>query len=118
MYKIPVIVENWVKSISKRDPNIQLSFYSNDSILIPTFDKICVGKNQIKEYFIDFLDKEDLKCEIVDNINQVYFDNVTISSGIYVFTFKENEKLNSVYARYSYVIRNSRIVNHHSSLIP
>ena len=71
-------------------------------------------------YFIDFLDKKNLQCELLENYNQNDVNaNILISSGTYKFSFNDEiGELVQVYARYSYVFRNNKIINHHSSLLP
>ena len=49
--KIPNIVKQWEESIALRSPKKMLSFYSNDAVLLATFEPIIVGKKDILEYF-------------------------------------------------------------------
>ena len=116
----PQILIDWASSISTRNPITMTNFYTDNSILLATYEDLCVGKQEIYDYFIDFLDKPSLKCELQENYNQNDLNsNILISSGIYVFSFlDEIGEPVIVNARYSYVFRGNKIINHHSSLLP
>ena len=116
----PKILTDWANSISTRNPNVMTNFYTDNSILLATYEDLCVCIDEIYKYFIEFLDKKDLRCELLENYNQNDVNaNILISSGIYRFSFKnEYGELVVVFARYSYVFRNDKIINHHSSLVP
>jgi len=113
------IVNSWVESISKRDPMLMTSFYSDDAVLLATFSNILEGKDQILYYFIHFLNKEDLKCTITYNTTQLDYDRDTsISNGLYLFSFRDFGQMKLVKARYTYVVNQNQIITHHSSLLP
>lgn len=117
----PQILVDWADGISTRNPNVMTSFYTDNSILLATYEDLCVGMQEIREYFVDFLDKTGLNCELIENFNQNDVNsNTLVSSGTYVFSFfdEESDEEIEVYARYSYVFRNNKIINHHSSLLP
>lgn len=116
----PQILLNWADSIGARNPNIMTSFYTKNSVLLATYEDMCIGIDEIYAYFVEFLDKTGLNCQLLDNINQNDINsNTLISSGTYLFSFyDEEDNLQEVYARYSYVFRNNNIINHHSSLLP
>jgi|TARA_R110000822_G_scaffold259378_2_gene384524 hypothetical protein len=114
---IPKTLQIWAKSISKRNPRVMTSLYCKEAILLPTYDTVLIGREKIEEYFIDFLNKEDLKCTIILNFTQ----NIGVSqvaSGKYIFSFLDNGIKKQVFARYTYVIQNGVIINHHSSVVP
>ena len=48
--KIPKIIKEWCNAIQKRNPKLMLSFYSSDAILLATYESMCVGKKEIKDY--------------------------------------------------------------------
>jgi len=119
MSAIPKIIKAWCSNISVRNPESQLSFYSDDAILLPTYDTICVGSGAILDYFNDFLDKDELECNITKNYTQYDIDrDILIASGLYTFSFFENGEYKKVDARYTFVVAGNRIVNHHSSVEP
>ena len=125
------IISEWATDISLREPKRMLSYYSQDAILLPTYDDICIGKSEILEYFVEFLDKPNLNCKITSAFiqsNIVYLHQaiatiggvVIVCSGTYTFTFDDPDSrtAQSVDARFSYVIHNDMIINHHSSVMP
>ena len=118
--KIPQIVKEWCASIQERNPQLMGSFYSNDAVLLATYEALALGKAEILDYFNSFLDKKDLQCTITENITQMDNDrDVVIASGFYTFSFIDVEgDKQSVDARYSFVCMGNRIVNHHSSEKP
>ena len=68
-------------------------------------------------YFESFLDKENLKCQVINNVTQIG-GSEQIASGIYLFSFTENGKKQVVEARYSFVVKGGLVINHHSSETP
>lgn len=117
--RVPQIVQKWVDNIRKTDPTSQTKFYSKKAILLATFDTLLIGKEQIMGYMVEFLDKQNMKCRILENYTQVDRDRDTkIANGLYEFTYTEDGKIQKVVARYTYVINGGRIITHHSSLNP
>lgn len=118
--KIPNIVKAWSRSISERNPNKQLGFYSSDAVLLPTYDNLLVGDEEIRGYFVDFLDKQDLECVITENVTQIDIDRDSmVASGLYTFSFLDEQNvLIEVDARYTFVINGNKIITHHSSVEP
>lgn len=117
--RVPKIVQRWVDSVAKRDPKQQTKFYSNKAILLATFETMLIGKEQILGYMETFLDKENLKCRILENYTKIDKDRDTkIANGIYEFVYTENGEVKKVVARYTYVINKGRIITHHSSVNP
>ncbi len=58
------VAELWAKSIADKDPEQQTAFYDYNAVLLPTFNLIEIGVDSIYWYFIEFLNKKSLKCEI------------------------------------------------------
>ena len=118
--RIPNIIQNWVGLISQGDPQKQTSLYSRNAVLMATFEPMLLGEQQIYGYMVDFLDKKNMKCEILENVLQVDYDKDTqIASGIHLFSFDNNDnRTEMVFARYPFVINEGVIINHHSSVMP
>tara|TARA_R110000765_G_C18503032_1_gene555714 strand:- start:40 stop:408 length:369 start_codon:yes stop_codon:yes gene_type:complete len=114
----PTVIQNWVRSIGTATPNQMTKFYSNDAILLATFATMLRGKREIHSYFVDFLDKKNMSCRILKNFTQNCTGGCQIASGLYGFTFDDENGRQSVIARYSYVVSNGIIINHHSSEDP
>tara|TARA_R110000822_G_scaffold55834_11_gene141523 strand:- start:1890 stop:2258 length:369 start_codon:yes stop_codon:yes gene_type:complete len=117
-HKTPRIIEQWASSIKKRSPELMTKFYCNESILLATYDTLLIGKSEISKYFISFLNKKNLRCTINRNYTQVIDNRSFVASGIYTFEFLDDEKNNKVEARYSFVVKDGIIINHHSSEVP
>jgi len=113
--EIPLIIIDWARSISLRNPIKMASFYRDDAILVGTYSKpMEYGIREITKYFEDFLDVKSISCTILENTNQNYGDT-TVSNGVYQFVLNGQKVL----ARYTYVIKltnnRMRILTHHSS---
>ena len=50
----PKILTDWANSISTRNPNVMTNFYTDNSILLATYEDLCVGIDEIYKYFIEF----------------------------------------------------------------
>jgi hypothetical protein len=116
--RIPNIVQSWANSIANRDAKTQTSFYSKDALLLATYEPILIGQEEIYNYFLDLLNKNNIRCIIRENysINNL---EMIVASGLYTFSFEDddNETIN-IPARYTFVIHRNRIIDHHSSEEP
>lgn len=116
--KTPEEVVAWTEAISERNPSVMVGFYAKEALLLATFESLLVGKKAIYGYFVEFLDKENLQCEILENYTQE-LEGVDVCSGLYAFTFMENGEPQRVIARYTYAVNNKgQITTHHSSVNP
>mgnify|MGYP003629823194 FL=1 len=111
------IVNSWAYSIQFRDPMRMLDFYSEDAVLLATYSNLLVGKTEILDYFIDFLNKEGLKCKITD-IYTTQMGTSHACSGLYTFSFYDKGQYTEVKARFTYVVKDNQITMHHSSVLP
>ena len=114
----PKIIQAWVNSIGRATPAQMSSFYCKEAILLATYATLLRGRREIYSYFVDFLNKKNMKCRIVKNFTQQCGRDCQVASGIYEFTFDDADGSQSVIARYSYVVKGNRIINHHSSEDP
>jgi hypothetical protein len=114
----PAILLKWAKGISTNNPKYMTSFYSKRAVLLATYEPLALGRKDIYNYFVDFLNKTNMKCQITTCINQRGLDGVVVSSGFYTFTFEDKLGLQEVEARFTYVILDNKIVTHHSSEMP
>tara|TARA_R110000765_G_scaffold83284_2_gene161898 strand:- start:1784 stop:2149 length:366 start_codon:yes stop_codon:yes gene_type:complete len=113
------IVQRWARTISTRNVDKMTNFYSEKAILLATFDPFLQGKKEIRNYFVDFLNKEGLRCEITENVNFIdRMSEYATCSGLYTFTFEERGIDVEVDARYTYVVYKGQIITHHSSIEP
>ena len=115
--KIPRIIKFWEKSIKRKNPDLMTSLYSRNAILLPTFAEIDIGHAQIHAYFTEFLNKDSISCFITNNFTQIT-NRVIIANGLYTFVTEQDTEKQIVNARYTYVIKNNKIITHHSSILP
>ena len=117
--KLPKIVSLWAEIISERNPKKQTQLYSKNSVLLATFQTIFLGHDGVMEYMISFLNKEGIKCKIIDNYtHKDETGKFQVSSGLYEFYYLESGIKKTVKARYTFVLKNDLIISHHSSIQP
>ena len=124
-YESPTkLVELWMDNLCLRDIDRIVSFYHKNAILIPTLSKeIRQGEFEIRDYFVDFVGNHPNLCgEIVFDLCQEVGSNDVVISGVYTFTWGEDEE-DELAARFTYVFTlapddNWKILTHHSSQIP
>ena len=118
--KVPAVLKLWADTIALRSPKAMTRLYDRNAILVGTYSEpMEFGEKQIHNYFVDFLDKDGLKCEITSNTIQEFRDEAFfICSGTYSFSFEGK----TVKARYSICYKRGmngfKIVNQHSSELP
>ena len=103
----------WADSIALRNPQLTTSLYSDDAVLLATFDEqIAIGKDAILAYFEKIFQNDGLECILTYVHAQSQFNVV---SGYYTFVVDGKEQK----SRFSFVFgKDGKIVNHHSSLVP
>ena len=114
------IIKKWEQCLVSKDLPGILDTYSVDAVLLGTFAKsIKQGKNELSIYFTRLFKYDKLTVGFQPNfwINNID-ENSFILSGIYVFSFVENGKSKRIKARYTFAIKNGKIINHHSSVVP
>jgi uncharacterized protein (TIGR02246 family) len=112
----------WAKAIESRIPENVLRLYHPEGALWGTLaQEFRLGHKNIYEYFILFLQKENLKCEFKEGQVRVYGD-FALYSGWYEFTWEFSGNMVRLPARFSFFYRkegsNWLIMEHHSSLFP
>jgi hypothetical protein len=112
------IMDQWLRALNAHDVDHVCALYAEDAILLPTLsDVICDTPERIRKYFESFLSRSGLSAELSNCYVQEYSE-VKIDSGIYQFSWQEGPDRKSARARFTFVIRDGRIVEHHSSLTP
>ena len=118
---IPELIKTWQTRVSNNaTPESMTELYEPNAVLLATYESFLVGLKEIKGYFKEFLDKKNLKCEIIENLTKT--DKVTkaqIANGIYIFSFTDEKGVYTrVFDRYTFVVFNNKIITHHSSVNP
>ena len=82
---VAIILNKWIKSLNNHNLDDILSLYSESAILVPTLsNKIRKNKAEIKDYFIHFLGKKDLRAKVKEvHIKYICNNRVKIDSGNY-----------------------------------
>ena len=81
--RVPKIVQKWADTISQNNPDLQTKFYSKNAILLATFETMLIGRDQIRGYMVEFLDKVNMRCRILENYTKIDYDRDTrIASGL------------------------------------
>jgi hypothetical protein len=116
------VVKLWQELFNKKDISV-IKTYSQDAILLGTFAKdIKRGRQPIETYFKGLFEKPNLNVKFTPEIYVNDIEDGYIISGIYIFSYTENNATQSVRARYSYTIQYINgiplIINHHSSIVP
>jgi MFS superfamily sulfate permease-like transporter len=112
------IVQEWMQYINQHALDKITNLYDDKAVLLPTLsDQIRDSKEKIKDYFIHFFKQEDLAVKMENCIVNQYGD-VRLNIGTYEFSWIENFEPQIVRARFTFAIRNNKIIEHHSSLMP
>ncbi|NTV83511.1 MAG: SnoaL-like domain-containing protein [Bacteroidales bacterium] len=112
----------WAQAIETRIPENVLKVYHPDGSLWGTLaQEYLHGLKAMEGYFVNFLDKEELKCEFREDHIRI-FNEFAFYSGSYEFTWLFSGKMVCLPARFSFVFRKVKgewlIMEHHSSLFP
>jgi len=111
-------IELWATAMNSTNVLNVIELYAPNAILIPSMSsqlKKTVG--QIKEYFAEFLARPGFNVEIIEASKQE-LEDITVESGIYIFSWLVKGKPHRVSARFTLVIQSDRIIQHHSSVAP
>ncbi len=114
---VPVF-DKWVKSLNNHDINSLMSLYADDVIMIPalstTFRR---NKDQVKDLFRDLFEKDNLKV-VPYQVNTQKVDGLKVDSGQYQLKWNSQGFPETNDLRFSFVIKDGKIISHHSSLEP
>lgn len=114
--------KDWADAIESRIPENVVRLYHPEGSLWGTLaQENRHGHEKIREYFVLFLDKEDLSCQYRDGFVRKY-DDFAFFSGSYEFRWKIAGRNILVPARFSFIYKKEGkewlIMEHHSSLFP
>jgi hypothetical protein len=118
------ILKRWIDCVNKSDVENVVNLYDNKSILLPTFSPHRISTSlQIKEYFMQFSARQNLKVELhTGTLSKTEIgENKYIMTGTYSFHFVENDANLTFPSRFTFILDISKerpIIHHHSSQIP
>ncbi len=114
---------NWLESLKTKNPELVASFYAEENTFLPTVcGRFRKGKTEAKNYFEHFLAKNP-QGEVVEEEIRPISSDVYLHAGLYNFTVNQNDKTETVPARFTYIWKKGedgiwRIIHHHSSIKP
>jgi len=124
---VDAATKKWIDIVTSPGDSSQsvLNLYADDAVFLGSVSEdVRVGPLDIKNYFDYFADIPGLRVKpgSFKSVVQIFGD-FAISSGYYEFQYpKDNGKLNTVPARFTFAYRRRgdtwEIVNHHSSKTP
>ena len=80
-----LLLTSWADDISKRDSKLMTDYYSDNAVLLATFENLLKGPVGVKKYFDSFLAKDRLECEIIENYFLINKESVQVCSGVMSF---------------------------------
>ena len=112
------ILKQWKQNFDSKNLDGIVNTYSPKAILVSTFGDILQGRDKIQQYFKDLFQKDNLSVTYLDNPIESRLDGSTMYTGIYEFSYTENNQRQSVKARYSIITKDGQITKQHSSEVP
>ena len=114
---VPVL-DKWFKAVNAHDINGLMMVYADDALMIPAFStRIRRNKDQIKDLYRDLFEKDDLKV-VPFRVSSQAVDGLKVDSGQYKIKWKTQGFEEDNLVRFSFVIKDGKIVTHHSSTEP
>jgi len=114
------VLNDWKKNFDSKNLDGIVNNYSQDGILVSTFGDILTGREAIKEYFVGLFKKDNLKVVYLDEPQIVNLNGSITLTGLYEFSYSENDKMNNVKSRYSFILKKINgkvyIIKQHSSV--
>ena len=112
------ILDKFQLAINNHNLNLLMKMYCDNSILVPSFStKLKIGKKQIRQFYKDFFEKDDVHI-IIYQVNTQRVDGLKIDNGMYVMKWKNDGFEEEEHIRFSLVIKDGKIVTDHSSIEP
>ena len=60
--EVKSFINEWLRNVNEENLSAIVNMYSRNAILLPTLSsEICVGREEIQRYFVQFLGKEELQ---------------------------------------------------------
>ena len=114
------VLNDWKKNFDSKNLDGIVNNYSQDGILVSTFGDILVGRESIKEYFVGLFKKDKLGVVYLDEPQIVNLNGSITLTGLYEFSYSENDKITNVKSRYSFICKKingkNYIIKQHSSV--
>ena len=113
----------WMNRVSSGSIPAVLDLYADSAVLVPTYSKnILRGKAQLLGYFKKFMGERPGMFGTIDGMVEQKVGRTRVYSGIYTFRVPSEGRVQSVRARFTYVVvptpTGPKIATHHSSEMP
>lgn len=116
--EVAALFDRWNASLKTHNPEKVAENYAPDAVLLATVsNKPRVNHDEIKDYFVDFLQKDPQGK--IDTSTIKIGCNTALDVGTYTFTLKGGKKVAARYSfAYEYEDGKWLIEHHHSSAMP
>ena len=113
------ILKDWKKNFESKNLEGITNLYTTEGILVSTFGGIMKGRKEIKDYFDDLFENDNLKVEFLGKPHIGVIGDLTVFTGVYLFSYTKKGEVVKVKARYSFLCKlfNGKlfIIKQHSS---
>ena len=105
-------------AINNHNYKLLMKLYHDNATLIPAFsEKTIIGKANIGHFFRDYFDKDKVQLSIFQ-VSTKRVNDVKVDTGTYLLKWNNQGFPNQKQLRFSIVIKDGKIINHHSSAAP
>ena len=114
---VPVL-DKFQMTINNHNLDLLMKLYCDNAILTPAFStKLRRGKAQIRKFYKDFFDMDDVHITIYQ-VNTQKINDLKVDNGMYAMRWKNKGFEKEEHIRFSLVIKDGKIVTDHSSVEP
>src|SRR5689334_14992999 len=98
--------DHWVETFCKNDPQKVVELYADDALLNATMNPIpMLTQEERFGYFRTLSEMPGMKVEIQSQYLRMFNDWLAVVSGLYQFSFRRNDEVVKIPARYSMVFQ-------------
>jgi hypothetical protein len=106
------VLRQWQHALRSGNPKAVTSIYAPNALLLPTLDaRVLKGRRAILPYFVKLSKKPGLHVQWHGKPTRVGPNAV---AGLYRFVWDDG----SLNARYTFIVKDGKIIHHHSSAMP
>lgn len=124
--EVKQLVNTWLNLVNTAQLGELVGFYAPEAVMLPTLsNEIRIGREEISDYFVQFLGRQGLKGTVDQLIVQVA-DDTAVASGVGEFSYQggspKDPKPITIDYRFTFVFQQGihgwQILTQHSSLVP
>ncbi len=114
---VPVL-DKWLDTINSHNIDALMKLYAEDAMMIPALStRVRRNIDQIKDLFRDLFEKDDLNLTLYQ-VSTQKINGLKVDNGQYRMKWTSQGFEESIYLRFSFVIKDGKIISHHSSIEP